>query len=98
MITAKKIISLFVSEDGYGAHSARIVQESGRTITLEAVMTRNQYQQYVEKHLDEDYRADPNESTDWQGEIKGMERQDAPGRSERTGGGTYRYTILITKF
>lgn len=92
MPTAKDMITWFVEK---GAEQARLVQDTGRTCTLEVMMTRAAYEESVEAHLDE--TLGPREFS-WTGELRGLERIGEEGRSSQTGGGLYRYTILIFKF
>lgn len=96
-LTAKQMISWFVE---MGAESARLIQDTPRTLTLEVVMTRNDYESKIEPHLldpDQDARDLPLATLAWAGELRGLERIGEAGASSRTGGGLYRYTILITK-
>jgi hypothetical protein len=91
-ITGKTMLTFFVEN---GADKARIIQETARTVTIEVVMTRAAYEGSVERHLQLDAPKIPG---DWTGELRGIEKvgeHNAP--SVQTGGGTYRYTILIFK-
>lgn len=91
-VTGKTMLTKFIS---YGAESARIVQETARTITVEVVMQRKAYEANVEEHLQPDYHPAAN---NWAGELRGIERIGEAGPGVQTGGGTYRYTILVFKF
>lgn len=95
MLTAKTMITWFIEK---GAEKARLINDSPRTCTLEVVMTRNDYTAQVEPHLEEGQPNVPIGQLSWTGELRGIERIGEEGRSSQTGGGLYRYTILVFKF
>lgn len=93
MSTSKEMISWFVLK---GAEKARLVQDTGRTCTVEVVMTREVYERNVEQYLDPENP--PTGVNVWHGELRGIERIGEESASNQTGRGTYRYTILVFKF
>lgn len=82
MLTAKDMINWFVTK---GAESARLVQDTGRTCTLEVVMTREIYERNVEQYLDAENPATG--VNPWLGELRGIERIGEESASNQTGRG-----------
>lgn len=95
-LTAKQMISWFVE---MGAETARLIQDTPRTLTLQVIMSRADYERHVEAHLvtEEFNLVLPLGVLAWEGELRGLERIGEAGAGTRTGGGLYRYTILIIK-
>lgn len=87
----KEILSSLVDAN---AQNVRILQDTHRTIGLEVTMLRADYEKYIEPHLDENAIATHDF---WVGELCHIELVGERSESTNTGGGTYRYTILVFK-
>lgn len=84
-----------------GAESTQRSNEAGRTISIQVTCTRQCFEQQIDPQLlTWAIELGFDEEDDRPGyEIRGIEKVErSDKKSEETGGGTYRYTLVIYKF